>query len=275
MDEIVKHAQTGISADQAQKLMKGIAESRNTTPAGSGGKPFLRLLKDGNWVYGQENVEVQEGSHWAVNPMTLSHGWVCWFNPPEGSGQKNEMRGDVMVPMTHDKPEQPAPKGGAPFVSQLGCEMRCMSGEDSGVEVLYKTNSDGGLKAMDGLRLAIQLHLAEPRGLAFPCPVLDLKMTHYPHPNYGRTYKPIFEIAGWCDMLGNMDKGEPIAAVLPEPTAPPPEEPVAPVRTRARRPAVAKATEAAPPPPKAAEKPVEPVAAPQAHTGQRRRPVAR
>lgn len=266
---------TAMPADYAEKLMKGIAESRSTTPAGMGGKPLLRLLKDGIWVYGQENIEVEPLSRWAINPTQLVHGWVCWKNADK-AGQKNELKGELMVPMTQAKPPQPAPVDGAGFASQLGCDLKCISGEDEGVEVHYKNGSDGGLKWMDGIRLAIQLRLSQPDGLNYPCPVLTLEQTHYPHPQWGKTYKPVLNIVGWCSMDGTMQDPTafaPVAPALPAQAPPPPEPapaPTARVRARSpRNPAPAAA------PVKPAEKPVEPVAAPVAPTGQRRRPVAR
>ena len=53
------------------------------------------MLKSGNWVFGMENEEVQGGSRWIVNIMSLAHGWCCWV---ETSGNdKNKLKGEVMV----------------------------------------------------------------------------------------------------------------------------------------------------------------------------------
>ena len=61
----------GIPATMLGTDHQGHCREPGPTSVAGGGKPLLRLLRDGIWVYGQENIEVQEGSHWAVNPMQL------------------------------------------------------------------------------------------------------------------------------------------------------------------------------------------------------------
>ena len=102
-----------IPDDFANQLGAGIAESRATTRLASG-KPFLRMMKSGDWVFGQTNEEVQPGSHWAVNIMSLAHGWCCWVD----TGSKNELKGEVMDSMTRPKPPRPGPIDGTPFAEQ-------------------------------------------------------------------------------------------------------------------------------------------------------------
>ena len=70
--------------EYAKQLLSGLIESRTTVLATGGGKPLLRLLKDGIWVFGQDDAEVQKGSHWAINVKTLGWGSVCWTNYPDG-----------------------------------------------------------------------------------------------------------------------------------------------------------------------------------------------
>ena len=259
----------GLTTEFAAKLVKGIAESRATTTVGGGGKPLLRLLKDGGWVFGQTNDDVQEGSLWAVDPRQLAHGWVCWVRDAKNKGT---LAGEIMGPMFADKPMRPTPVQGTEFTEQLAATLRCMTGADAGVEVLYKTPSHGGITAMNKLRAEIQQRLSEPGGLEYPCPVLQLSHEHYQHPSHGKTYTPLLTIVGWCSLNGEMAPEH--AGVIEAPE----EEPVAaPAPVRTRKPPVA-ATGASVPPP-APKLPPEPVNAPAptqaAHTGQRRRPAAR
>jgi hypothetical protein len=97
MSNVTTTNPAGLPATMLEQIAKGIAENRAPTSVAGGGKPLLRLLRDGIWVFGQENIEVQEGSHWAVNPMMLVHGWVCWIDG--GPNAKNELAGEVMGPM--------------------------------------------------------------------------------------------------------------------------------------------------------------------------------
>lgn len=280
----------------AQQLMNGIAESRASTILSGGGTPLLRLLKRGNWVFGMENEEVQGGSRWIVNPMSLAHGYCCWVET--AGNDKNKLRGEVMVSITKPKPALPPPIEGTPYKEQRAFNLKCYDGEDAGTEVTYKTNSDGGMKAFDKLILAIQQRLvADPLHC---CPVLVLGAESYDHPKWGETWKPIFDIVSWSDMNGEL-AGEPprvtkpaepppaprsrkaaitpeeATAAAPSPAAAPwePEPapagapaPAAATRQRTRKTPV----EAAPSP---APAPAAAAIAAQAYQGQRRRPVAR
>ena len=251
----------GLPVDFAEQLVRGIAESRSTTILGSG-QPLLRLLKSGEFVFGQDNIEVQEGSRWLVNTVTLAHGWSCWVD----AGNKNELRGEVMTSMLRDKPPEPQPIAGTAFKEQRSFELKCLDGEDAGVTVLYKNTSDGGMKAADTLLLSIQQQ-ASIKGNIYLFPIVTLQQTSYQHPKWGLTYKPIFLIQGWADMAGNPEG--PKASTAPPLEAAPASEPVK--ATRARKAPLGAAAEPASAPAAAPG----PVPSQQAHVGQRRRPVAR
>lgn len=254
---------TGVAlpADFVGKLSSGIAESRSQTHI-PGGKPFLRLQKDGTWVYGAEDVEVEDGSTWCVNVMSLAHGWSCWVE--KGQGQKNELMGEVMASMTEPCPARPAAIQMTEFQQQRAFDLKCMDGEDDGTEVQYKTASVGGMRAVDGLLAAIQKALVEHPQRAFP--VIKLEQDHYSHTKWGKIYTPIFSIVGWADMNGNVDDERPAVAPPTKTAAPAPApEPEPEPAPRARRKAAGKATPEPTP---------EPRSTAQAHRGgaQRRRP---
>jgi hypothetical protein len=286
MANVTTTTPAGLPANLLDQIAKGIAENRAPASVAGGGKPLLRLLRDGIWVFGQENIEVQEGSRWAVNPMQLAHGWVCWIDG--GPNAKNELAGEVMGPMWEPRVPRPAPIDATPFKEQFGCDLKCLTGDDAGIEVAFKTPSDGGIRAMVKLRDDIQRHLVNG-GAAFPCPVVELEQESYNHSKWGKIYKPILNIVGWCDMNGAM-AGENLGAIEPPAPTPAPE-PAQPQRQRQRRAPVSQpsATSANPPadpfvpthPPREAPQPTQQVHAQQAaptqpaHTGQRRRPAAR
>ncbi|RPI36311.1 MAG: hypothetical protein EHM67_12840 [Hyphomicrobiaceae bacterium] len=225
---------TALAPDMATRLYQGIVESRSTTII-AGGKPFLRLLRDGQWVYGQGDKEVQEGSSWVVNPLSLAHGYCCWSNH-EGN-VKNEKLGESMVPIYETKPAKPAPIDTWAYTEQRSVELKCLDGEDAGTEVLYSTNSVGGLRAIDSLLAELQAQLqADP---SHPCPVLQLECDSYPHSKYGKIYTPVLKNVGWASMDGKLaGEAAPTVAAPKAPVAPVAPEPTA--RRRPGRPAVAK-----------------------------------
>lgn len=250
----------GVPADlsqlTAEQMISAIEQSRSTTVIAGGGKPFLRLLKSNEWVYGAENIDVQPGSRWVVNIFEAKHGFCCWVD--NGPGKKNELKGEVMSTIFGPKPHRPDPIDGTPFAEQRAFDLKCVDGEDAGVEVHYKTASIGGMKATDELLKALTLQLGVDR--VHCCPVITLDSDYYDHPKYGRTYVPIFTVHGWADINGTMAGTSAIEA----PTAAPAEDPTPapePVKTRQRRAPVS------PPAPEA------PTPTAQVHVGQRRRPA--
>ncbi len=165
----------------------------------AGGSPFLRMLTDGSWVYGAENIEVEEGSQWAINPFSIEHGWVSWTDHDKKSKQTNEVVGEVMVPMTSPLPPQTELRDtGWEWSQQLKFTLKCLTGEDKGEQVEYKTTSVGGMNAMKAVIAALmkQLDTDDTR----PVPVVSLATDHYQHKKYGKTYTPIFEIVDWVEL---------------------------------------------------------------------------
>lgn len=215
MNNIVKTSGGAISADLASKLLRGIGESRSQTII-AGGDPLLRLLRHGEWVYGQEDTPTEEGSLWAVNPLSIEHGYSCWSNYEE-KGRKNDLLGEVMAPIYEAKPHKPEPINGFHYSEQRLFRLKCISGEDQGQEVLYKTSSVGGMRAVDALLGDMQAQLET--NPAFPCPVVELNVDSYQHTKYGKLFVPMLDLRGWADMNGNLsDQGE----LLPDPGQLPP-----------------------------------------------------
>ena len=227
--QVTKPAATGIATDLVNKLVAGIADSRQSTVI-AGGKPLMRMLKSGEWVFGQRDDAMQEGSSWAVNPLSILHGWCAWTNR-EGA-TKNELVGEVMVPVHEPKPIRPAPVDNWPFSEQRMMDLRCMDGDDEGTETVYKTSSVGGMRAFDELLGALQGQLASAP--QFPCPVIQLQSDNYQHPKYGRIYVPVFEVVDWATMDGKLQSEAP-AQIEPEPEPAKPEPQHEPEVTRAAR----------------------------------------
>jgi hypothetical protein len=98
-------------------------------------------------------------------------------------------------------------------------EAKCILGEDEGVEVLYKVNSIGGLRAFDGLIASVRQQLDD--NAEYPVPVLQLSASPYDHQKYGQIFNPIFELVGWLDMDNTRRVGKDNSGGKP-PLAPPP-----------------------------------------------------
>jgi hypothetical protein len=239
--EVTTPKQTGLGALGA--LRTGLANVRTKLPEVAS-SPYLRLLKDGDWVFGQEDNAVAKGTEAVINPLSIKHGYSCWTNrqPREG---KNEPLGEIMVglnqplPAIHELPQHSDPTNGraAPWKDQLSMDVKFVGGKHKGTQVMWKVGSVGGLNAAKGILDAIMAKLDEDT--PFVCPIVTLDSDHYKHATYGKTYVPKIEVVGWMDLEGSEEDGddddapEPVTAKL---TAPEPEpEPVAEEPARRRR----------------------------------------
>jgi len=87
--------------------------------------------------------------------------------------------------------------------------IKCLSGEDKGLEARYTVTSVGGKRAIQALGVAIAEQIEKDQSK--PVPVVKLKKDHYQHKSYGRIYTPVFEILEWVSM-----DGEPEAEAVAE-----------------------------------------------------------
>lgn len=223
------------SADDLQALGRQMAAQTAAAPiADTADVPFLRLLKSGQWVYGQDSVEVEEGSEWAVNPASLYHGYVAWTDDDQPT---TEVLAERMVRYgVEDLPSQaelgPPPSGSRGWQKQLAVQLQCLSGEDRGQQVLYKGTSHG-LKKLFAQKLipAITQRLLDR---ADPVAVVTLEAESYKHKKYGLVYSPVFEIVRWAPMNAAAPAAEETEHEPPFETEPE-TEPEPPKRRRQRR----------------------------------------
>lgn len=173
----------------------------------AGGDPILRMGRDGVWIYGADNVEVEPGSEWAINPMSLQHGYVCWKRIPQGSKDKPELLGEEVRSMFQPLPaKESLPDYGFngdlknEWAEQILVDLRCISGEDKDEQVIYKPSSTGGLRVMKETIASIME--AIDKHPETPVPVVTLENDHYDHKQWGKTYVPILKIVKWVSMDG-------------------------------------------------------------------------
>jgi hypothetical protein len=191
------------------------------TEVGAAGVVILKMDKTGHWVFGADQTEVDDSSTWAVNPFSFVHGFIAW-----GDG---EVLGEKMVSVSQPLPEleEAPPMARKGWETQVGMSMKCLSGEDKGMEVRYTTTSVGGKRSVQALAVAIATQVdTDPK---LPVPIVNLEKEHYSHKSYGRIYTPIFKITSWMSMTD--EAGTPAEETAVEAEA----ESAAPVATARRR----------------------------------------
>ena len=193
MKDVVKFSTGGALVDP-NSLRSALQVATTERPNAGGALPFLRLTKAGEWVYGPENVEVEEDSRWAIHPGSFQHGYCAWDD--------GELLGDVMVPLNVPRPTfaelPPLTDTDATWDEQVSFMLACTSGEDAGQQVLFKTSSRGGRTAWSDVATAILAQL--DRDASRPAPIVTLTASSYRHKKYGTVYTPTFEIVGWSGL---------------------------------------------------------------------------
>ena len=158
------------------------------------GVVILKMDRTGHWVFGADQDEVEAGSKWAVNPFSFVHGYVAW-----GDGKVlGEKLGSMLEPMPEVGEAPPGADKG--WEMQVGFSLKCISGEDSGMEARFTATSVGGKRSVQALALAVAEQADKDQSKIVP--VVTLGKDHYQHKSYGRIYTPVFEVQSWMSMDG-------------------------------------------------------------------------
>lgn len=194
------------------------------------GDAYGQFTKLGEWIFGQENLEVEEGSQWAINPLGLSHGFISW---PEEGGKPY---GEVMVPATQPLPAlAELPEVASTWDKNASFQAMCLNGEDEGQQVLWKGSSLGFRKAWGDIAQKIAARAVE--GQSDVVPIVELGAGSYIHKKYGKIMTPDIKVVGWMglDGLETEDEDETDADAHAQAAPPEPEpEPEPPKRRRTR-----------------------------------------
>src|SRR5262249_20265702 len=116
-----------------------------------GGLPLMQFKsREATWQFGRAKTIPEADSTWAINPLAIAWGCICW-------NANNEVIGERMVPIS-----QPAidpatlPDKGFVWQQQWSINVKCLSGADAGVEASYKTTTTGGSQAVCDVITAIR-----------------------------------------------------------------------------------------------------------------------
>ena len=206
MSNLVAFKSAGLPSVQSLSSALRVAAQQ---AAPTGGVVILKMDRTGHWVFGADQDEVEPNAKWAVNPFSFVHGFIAW-----GDGQ---VLGEKLAPMTEPLPEvEAAPPGASKgWEMQVGLSLKCISGEDAGMEARFTATSVGGKRAVQELALAVAAQ--SDKDQSKPVPVVTLERDHYQHKSYGRIYTPMFKIADWVSMDGPADEADDAPAAAEEP----------------------------------------------------------
>jgi hypothetical protein len=208
-------AASALASVSLAALVTALSSVDTASVAGRSGLPMLTFKRDGSgtWIYGRRRTVVEDGSRWAVNPLTFKWGYICF-------GEGNKVIGERLVSVSLPKPEvTDLPNKGFPWQEQWSVNLKCIDGADAGTEVVYKPTTVGGIQSIAGLIEAVrdQLNSAQHGGKISP--IVHLEKDSYQHVLFGRVWTPLLTIVDWMPLSGPEPAPEPVS---PTPKGSPP-----------------------------------------------------
>jgi hypothetical protein len=195
-----------------------------TSVIGGAGTPMLSFKRDGNgtWMYGQKRTVVEDGSSWAVNPLTFKRGYICFSNDNRVVGEHLLFVGQPMPDITE------LPDKGFEWHVQWAVGLKCTNGTDAGTEVVYKPTTVGGIQAIAGLLEKVRDRLNGGQHDGKVSPIVNLEKDNYQNSQYGKIWIPVLTVVDWMPLSG--------PAPAPAPASPPPPVSPPPATTAAEQP---------------------------------------
>jgi len=194
-------------------LQTALANVNTAAIIGRSGLPMMLFkAREGNgaWGYGQKRIIPEPDSRWALNPLTFQRGYIAFGPDKKVLGEHLASIAKPMIDVTT------LPNVNAPWQEEWTVNLKCLDGADAGVEVIFKANTDGGIKAIvtviELVRNQIDRGQDEHKGKI--APIAKLERDSYPHPQYGKTNIPVLTVVDWMPLDG--------PAPVPAPTPPPP-----------------------------------------------------
>lgn len=186
-----------------------------TSVIGHSGMPMLTFKRDnkGTWSFGRKRTEVEEGSRWAVNPLTFKRGYICF-------GEGNKVIGEKFVSVSQPAPD-PAelPDTGYKWNEQWGVNLKCVTGADAGTEVTYKPTTVGGVRAVAELIETVRERLNGGLHDGRVAPIVVLEKDSYDGGQYGKVWIPVLTVVDWMPLSGPTPAPAPTSPTIGSGTA--------------------------------------------------------
>jgi hypothetical protein len=190
-------------------LQTALANVNTAAIIGRTGLPMLLFKREGSgtWGFGQKRTIPEEGSKWAINPLTFKYGYICF-------GDNNKVLDERLVSISQPKPLiTELPDMGFPWQEEWAVNLKCISGADAGVEVVFKATTDGGIKAIVLMVDQVRDRINSGQHDGKIAPIVLLEKDSYQHSQYGRVWFPVLNTIEWMSLDG------------PAPSEPAPQSP--------------------------------------------------
>jgi hypothetical protein len=179
-------------------LQTALAKVNTTAIIGRTGLPMMLFKREGSgtWGFGQKRTIPEEGSRWAVNPMTFKWGYICF-------GDNNKVLDERLVSVSQPKSLiTELPDMGFKWQEEWSVNMKCLDGADAGIEVVFKATTNGGIKAVVLMVDQVRDRLNSGQHDGKIAPIVLLEKDSYPHSQYGKVWIPVLNIVDWMPLDG-------------------------------------------------------------------------
>ncbi len=191
-----------------EAIIAGLANMQVIAKQSSPDRMGFMKYAQGVYSFGSDDIEVEKGSEWAVNPTAFAHGWIAWG---DGVVLGHETASMIEPPIPkasleeHRYIETDAQSGTetevvAEWKPWRGIQLVCLSGVDEGEQLLLSNSSMGFNNAFARLVTACVEHMSEDPST--PVPIVLLQSGGYKHKikTRGFIHTPEFEIIDWENM---------------------------------------------------------------------------
>jgi hypothetical protein len=141
--------------------------------------------------------------------LTFKYGFICFDN-------NNKVLDERLVSISQPKPViTELLDMGFPWQEEWAVDMHCLNGADAGVAVIFKTTTDGGVKAVATLVDLVRDRINSGQHDGKIAPIVLLDKGSYPHKQYGKVWFPVLNTVDWMPLDGPAPASTPV-----EPTPP-------------------------------------------------------
>lgn len=178
--------------------LRALGAARN-----SGSDLFMKFVKADGFMFGPEQIPVEDDELWAINPDSFEVGVIGWRDGQVvdeimysiGSGKRVDRSELEVIPASAD-PDQ---TNG--WQDQLSIRLHQI---EEGLDVVYKTSTHGGKTAISELAEACANQADADE--VYRVPVVTLHTDHYKHKTRGKVYVPKIKIEYWVNENGEQAK---------------------------------------------------------------------
>ena len=156
------------------------------------GIAFLKFTKQGEWVWGSEEIDIEDSDELAVNMASYAKGFICWDDGVPIDEVMEIVATGRTVEKSHLDDHDVESGSGNGWKGQTSVNLKILS---DGRELRFSSTSKGGRTALSKLSKEFVSRLRRDENDLVP--IVRLSGDSYKHKKYGNISTPVIEIVRW------------------------------------------------------------------------------